>query len=103
MQREANLYDDLVHELETLKENTRTYVRMLPAPEVATKERLLELVQEECERAQIVVKRITHKDAKLRKGSKSPAREIGVKLELTGSFSGFLRRIVSSSSSGRRS
>ena len=94
--KEAKQHDDLVLELDKLKANFSHYVKILPAPEVATEERLMELLQEKCERAQFSPGRYTMKKKKrgVKKGRKKGGggfREIDVTLSATATYEQFLR------------
>jgi Tfp pilus assembly protein PilO len=87
--------DTLEQELENLKTNFGQYVKILPSPEIATQERLMELVQDKSERADFDVKSFIQKDPKGVGGKKGAAksafREIEITLTAEGTFEQFLR------------
>ena len=56
--------EELEKELDSLERNLSHYITILPSPEVATKESLMRLVQEKCERSQFVLERFVLNDAK---------------------------------------
>lgn len=94
LQKEADLEDALIVELESLKVNFKEYVKILPASEVATEERLLAMLQEKCERTQFGLGNYTAKKPK--RGAKKKRKgggfkEIDVTLRATGTFEQFLR------------
>ncbi len=105
LQKEASERDALQEELANLRANLSQYVKILPSPEVATEERLLELVHEKCERSQFELKRYTQKAEPKRKappkkgrGKKSAKdsspggfKEIGLVLQAEGTYEQFLR------------
>lgn len=82
--------EQLEQELENLKTNFGQYVKILPSPEIATQERLMELVQDKSERTQFPVKSFVVKPPTDKK-SKSAFREIEITLNATGTFEQFLR------------
>lgn len=84
----------LKDELREIEENLSQYIKILPSPEVATQERLLELVQEKRERAQLAPESIDIKSDKRAKGdrsAKSGFLEIDVTIGATATFEQFLR------------
>src|SRR5688500_9938489 len=84
--------DTLNAELENLKTNFGQYVKILPSPEIATQERLMELVQDKSERSQFQITSFVQKpEAKGKKATKSAFREIEITLNATGTFEQFLR------------
>ena len=100
LKKEADQHDELVIELDSLKANLAQYVKILPSPEVATPERLMELVQEKTERAQFALASYRAGDAKGAKapqargrgpGSASGFKEIEVSLNAEGTYEQFLR------------
>lgn len=80
-------------ELENLKTNFAQYIKILPSPEIATPERLLELIQEKCERSAFQLKTTSFKPgaAKVGAGSRGGFREIDITLAAEGSYEQFLR------------
>lgn len=82
--------ETLEQELENLKTNFGQYVKILPSPEIATQERLMELVQDRSERAQFPVTNFVQKQDR-GKQTKSAFREIEITLNATGTFEQFLR------------
>lgn len=83
---------ELKKELEDIELNLANYIKILPSPEVATEERLLELVQEKRERAQLSPTSMTTRGGKSTKaGSKSGFREIDVTINAQATFDQFLR------------
>jgi Tfp pilus assembly protein PilO len=103
LKKEAALRDSLLEELANLRTNLSQYVKILPSPEVATEERLLELVQEKCERSQFELKSYVLDKPKKAKAAKKGApapkankdgggfAEIGLTLQAVGSYEQFLR------------
>lgn len=95
LQAEADLEPALIDELENLKVNFKEYVKILPAAEVATEERLMAMVQEKCERTQFGLGNYNVKKPKgaSRRGKRSSSgfREIDVSLKAGGTFEQFLR------------
>jgi Tfp pilus assembly protein PilO len=94
LENEAKKHDALVEELENLKANFAQYVKILPAAEVATEERLMDLIQEKCERSQFGVG--TYRVKPQKKAGKRKTRgggfqEIDVSLSAKGTFEQFLR------------
>ena len=87
--------ESLDQELENLKTNFGQYVKILPSPEIATQERLMELVQDKSERANFAVKSFAEKQQKAATGKKGAAksafREIEITLNGNGTFEQFLR------------
>lgn len=83
--------DDLKRELRDIEENLANYIKILPSPEVATEERLLELVQEKRERAQLSPTSMTTRGGKGSKAGKSGFREIDVTINAEATFDQFLR------------
>lgn len=86
--------EDLKKELEEIKQNLDQYIKILPSPEVATEERLLELVQEKRERAQLDPESIDMKRSGGRgrdRAAKSGFLEIDVTVGATATFEQFLR------------
>lgn len=92
LQKEADLHDGLVEELDSLKANFSQYVKILPSPEVATEERLMELLQEKCERAQFGASSfiVKPKSASVKKG-KGGFQEIDVTMQAEATYEQFLR------------
>lgn len=82
---------DLKKELDDIEENLANYIKILPSPEVATEERLLELVQEKRERAQLSPTSMITRGGKSTKGGKSGFREIDVTINAEATFEQFLR------------
>lgn len=80
----------LQQELENLKQNLALYIRILPSPEIATPERLLELVQEKCERSQFALKSFNFKPTSNKRG-KGGFQEIELTLTAEGSYEQFLK------------
>lgn len=79
-------------ELENLKANFAQYIKILPSPEVATTERLLELVQEKCERSAFQLKNFNIKPGVgTAKSGRSGFREIDITISAEGSYEQFLR------------
>ncbi|RMG11436.1 MAG: hypothetical protein D6731_15560 [Planctomycetota bacterium] len=97
LRAEAKRYDALVEELENLKVNFAQFVKILPAPEVATEEQLMYMLQEKCERAQFGlgnyrVAKPRRSSSSRRRGRKSGGfREIDVTLAAEATFQQFLR------------
>tara|TARA_B100000965_G_scaffold356862_1_gene335098 strand:- start:3528 stop:4136 length:609 start_codon:yes stop_codon:yes gene_type:complete len=92
--------EELEKELDSLERNLSHYITILPSPEVATKESLMRLVQEKCERSQFVLERFVLNDAKAAaRGAKAPKKkkdgggfqEIGLTLDANGTYEQFLR------------
>jgi Tfp pilus assembly protein PilO len=87
--------ETLDQELENLKTNFGQYVKILPSPEIATQERLMELVQDKSERADFDVKSFAEKQTRAATGKKGAARsafrEIEITLNAEGTFEQFLR------------
>lgn len=84
------LIEPLTLELENLKANFAQYIKILPSPEIATQERLMELVEEKCERADFQVSRFDVKP-QLGAAKKSAFQEIEITLQAKGTFDQFLR------------
>lgn len=92
---------DLEKELKKLEGNLSHYITILPSPEVATKENLMRLVQEKCERSQFRVERYVTKGkakkstaktkSKGKKGTGGGFQEIPLTLDATGTFEQYLR------------
>lgn len=80
----------LQQELDNLKQNLALYIRILPSPEIATPERLLELVQEKCERSQFVLRSFNFKPTSSKRG-KGGFQEIELTLQAEGTYEQFLR------------
>ena len=80
-------------ELENLKTNFAQYIKILPSPEIATPERLLELVQEKCERSAFQLKTFSFKPgaATAKAGARGGFREIDITLNAEGTYEQFLR------------
>lgn len=96
LDKEAKQHDALVEELDSLRQNFAQYVKILPSPEVATQERLMELLQEKSERAQFTASRFTLKEAadkaaKGRGGGGGGFLEIDVTLSAEATYEQFLR------------
>jgi len=100
LKKEADQHDELVIELDSLKANLAQYVKILPSPEVATSERLMELVQEKVERAQFQLDsyRTDPKKGGAPAARPGPGRagasgfkEIEVSLNAVGTYEQFLR------------
>lgn len=83
--------DGLKEELRSIEENLANYIKILPSPEVATEERLLELVQEKRERAQLAPSSMLTKPNKGKTAGKTGFREIEVTINATATFEQFLR------------
>ena len=81
----------LEQELATLKENFAQYIKILPSPEIATPERLLELVQEKCERSQFQLKSFNFRPLADQKRARGGFREIDITLKAEGPYEQFLR------------
>ncbi|MGE0713167.1 MAG: hypothetical protein AB7N76_12100 [Planctomycetota bacterium] len=95
----------LEKEKESLEKNLSHYITILPSPEVATRENLMRLVQEKCERSQFTLERFTIAGTPGSKPAAAPTpgvpggpakkgggfEEIGVKLEAVGTYEQFLR------------
>lgn len=81
----------LEQELATLKENFAQYIKILPSPEIATPERLLELVQEKCERSQFQLKSFNFRPLADQKRARGGFREIDITLNAEGTYEQFLR------------
>lgn len=90
LQAKIDTIPGLQQELENLKQNLALYIRILPSPEIATPERLLELVQEKCERAQFVLKNFGFKPTSNKRG-KGGFQEIELTLTAEGTYEQFLR------------
>ncbi len=80
-------------ELENLKTNFAQYIKILPSPEIATPERLLELVQEKCERSAFQLKNFNFKQGakEVKAGARGGFQEIDITLAAEGSYEQFLR------------
>ncbi len=83
------LIEPLTLELDNLKANFAQYIKILPSPEIATQERLMELVEEKCERADFEVSRFDVKRDVSAK--KSAFQEIEITLAAKGTFDQVLR------------
>lgn len=91
--KKVALIEPLTIELDNLKANFAQYIKILPSPEIATQERLMELVEEKCERADFAVQRF---DVKPQLGAKKSAfQEIEITLTARGTFEQFLRFVNS--------
>lgn len=91
--KKVALIEPLTIELDNLKANFAQYIKILPSPEIATQERLMELVEEKCERADFTVARF---DVKPSLGAKKSAfQEIEITLTAKGTFEQFLRFVNS--------
>lgn len=80
-------------ELENLKTNFAQYIKILPSPEIATTERLMELVQEKCERSAFQLKSFNYKpgNKEVKAGARGGFREVDITLAAEGSYEQFLR------------
>lgn len=87
------LIEPLTLELDNLKANFAQYIKILPSPEIATQERLMELVEEKCERADFQVSRFETRPSLSAK--KSAFQEIEITLTAKGTFEQFLRFVNS--------
>lgn len=93
--------EELEKELDSLERNLSHYITILPSPEVATKESLMRLVQEKCERSQFVLERFVlggGSSAVRGRGGAGAAKkggggfqEIGLTLDANGTYEQFLR------------
>ena len=93
--------EELEKELESLERNLSHYITILPSPEVATKESLMRLVQEKCERSQFVLERFVLNKAKAARGAGKKSKkkkkdaggfqEIALTLDANGTYEQFLR------------
>ena len=95
--------EELEKELESLERNLSHYITILPSPEVATKESLMRLVQEKCERSQFVLERFVldkaagapargrGRAAPKKKGGGGGFQEIALTLDANGTYEQFLR------------
>lgn len=90
LQAKIDTIPGLQLELENLKQNLALYIRILPSPEIATPERLLELVQEKCERSQFILKNFNFKPTRSQRG-KGGFQEIELTLNAEGTYEQFLR------------
>jgi Tfp pilus assembly protein PilO len=89
----VNTMPALQVELENLKANFAQYIKILPSPEIATTERLIELVQEKCERSAFQLKSFNYKPGNkaVQGGARGGFREIDITLSAEGSYEQFLR------------
>jgi hypothetical protein len=92
--------DELEKEKESLESNLSHYITILPSPQVASKERLMRLVQEKCDRSQFILERFRltkkRKSAKKAKPSKKKKKsggfqEVPLTLDANGTYEQFLR------------
>lgn len=95
--------EELEKELDSLERNLSHYITILPSPEVATKESLMRLVQEKCERSQFVLERFVLNTggaaagrgrrgaAPKRKKGAGGFQEIALTLDANGTYEQFLR------------
>jgi Tfp pilus assembly protein PilO len=94
LQKEADQEAALIEELESLRVNFKEFVKILPAAEVATEERLMTMVQEKCERTQFTLDSYLAKGGKKgkkKKGKGAGFHEISVSLKAEGTYEQFLR------------
>jgi Tfp pilus assembly protein PilO len=98
LQAQADQEEALLAELAALKLNFAQYVKILPSPQVATEEKLMETVQLKCERSNFTLvdyvakpPRKRAKRGKKRGASSTGFKEIDVTLKADGTFEQFLR------------
>ncbi|MDC3378917.1 type 4a pilus biogenesis protein PilO [Planctomycetota bacterium] len=95
LQTEAARREDLERQRDQLKGNFSQYIKILPSAEVATPEELINVIQEKCERSQLVLKQIQYKPATAgnrgKKGSTQAFQELEVVLQATGTYGQFVR------------
>lgn len=80
---------ELERELEKIQENLKEYIKILPSAQVATPERLQELVQEKLDRASVQIQQYIHKKASTKK-SRSAFEEIDLTLQARGRYDNFV-------------
>lgn len=96
LQEKVKKIEPLTRELASLKANFAQYVRILPSPDVASQERLMELIQEKSDRTgfkvtQFVIKRESTTAAAASRKKKGGFQEIDLTLTSEGTFDQFLR------------
>lgn len=96
LQEKVKKIEPLTRELTSLKANFAQYVRILPSPDVASQERLMELIQEKSDRTgfkvtQFVIKREPTTAAAASRKKKGGFQEIDLTLTSEGTFDQFLR------------
>jgi Tfp pilus assembly protein PilO len=88
--------ESLQAELDTLRMNFAQYIKILPSEQVATEERLMEMLQDKAERSQFQITEFQRKPARERTAASGPSKkggfqEIDVTLTAKGTFEQFLR------------
>jgi len=101
LEKKADKLDELNTELELINTNLAEYIQILPSPEVATVERLMELVQEKATRSQFDATQFVLKDSDPRRkkrrrgrrggGSASAFQEIDITMQAEATFDEFLK------------
>lgn len=84
---------ELERELEKIQENLKEYIKILPSAQVATPERLQELVQEKLDRASVQITQYVHKKEKTK--SRSAFEEIDLTLQARGRYDNFVNFVNS--------
>lgn len=94
LEKKVATAEGLTQELENLKANFSQYIKILPSPEIATEERLMELVQDKTERASFELQRFDRRKpvgAAAASRTKTAFQEVEISLSGKGTFEQFLK------------
>jgi Tfp pilus assembly protein PilO len=92
LQKKVDRRPALEKELEKIQDNLAEYIKILPSAQVATPERLQELVQEKLDRASVQITQYVQRKPRARgkKKSRSAFQEVDLTLQAKGSFDNFV-------------
>ncbi|MCW8137861.1 MAG: type 4a pilus biogenesis protein PilO [Planctomycetota bacterium] len=96
LEKKVATIDALTQELDNLKANFSQYIKILPSPEIATHERLMDLVQEKSGRTSFQIEKFDFRQqaggaAAAARRAKTAFQEVEISLNAKGTFEQFLR------------
>ncbi|MCO5170756.1 MAG: type 4a pilus biogenesis protein PilO [Planctomycetes bacterium] len=95
LERKVATIDALTQELDNLKANFSQYIKILPSPEIATHERLMDLVQEKSSRTGFQIKKFDFRQqpgvGAAARRAKTAFQEVEISMNAEGTFEQFLR------------
>lgn len=94
LEKKVDKHDELTQELENLKANFAQYIKILPSPEIATQQRLMELVNDKSVKTSFGLERFEQKQgskAAAAARTKTAFQEVEIALTAKATFEQFLK------------